>query len=98
MWNTVPAAVRLAGAEVTATSRPVELNDVTTAEIPAPPATGVQVTVGFTALAPDPACRNPDPRITTMVPPVPVLAPAEDQIGSTPSPTPPSPHPPTNPT
>jgi len=93
MSNTVPAALRLAGAEVTATSRPVELNDVTTAEIPAPPATGVKVTVGFTALAPDPDCRKPDPWITTMVPTVPVLGAAEDKIGRGPLPPPPPPHP-----
>src|SRR5258707_9621216 len=64
MLNTVPAALRLDGAEVTATSRPVELNDVTDAGIPAPPPTGVKVTVGFTALAPDPDCRKPEPWMT----------------------------------
>src|SRR5215469_292328 len=50
----VPAALRFAETEGTATSRLVAEYAVTAADTAAPPAAGVKVTVGLTAVFPDP--------------------------------------------
>src|SRR6266702_1089797 len=80
--KTVPGAARFAATSGTATSRLVAENAVTAAVKAAPPEEGVKVTAGFTAVAPEPDCTNPEPATATSVATVPVFGVSDVIVGA----------------